>query len=191
MERLSKIAIYLGMGIAITVFSLFLLSIVPHLVDQFDREWGMNSISEEEVLEKLQRTDSFQTFIEKYPDHGVYFDPNRNGGRLTLTAMNFETFNQLNLELRYSVNDGYRELREDVSCSNNLKNFDYRIRGTLASQFIEKVNCLDGDGLVSATSPLVDENGFPVPIKEPHGEMVYDYACGDNTSLDNGICIVD
>jgi hypothetical protein len=35
----------------------------------------------------------------------------------------------------------------------------------LVVQFIEKVNCLSGYGLVDAPSNLIDENGNPVPIK--------------------------
>ncbi len=191
MERLSKIAIYMGMAIALSVFALFLMSILPHMLDQFERDWDIFSISQEEVMEKFENSDSYKIFVEKYPEHGVYFDPDRNGGRMELTAMNFETFNELNLELRYYQRDGIPEFREEIRCSNDLHNVNYHIRGTLVTQFIEKVDCLNGDGIVSATSPLVDENGFPVPISEPDGVGVYNYACGDGTTFEDGICIVD
>ena len=192
MERLSKIAIYLGMAIALSIFVLFVISIMPHTIDQLNREWGdVIPISKEEVMEKFQNTESYKIFNEKYPDNGVYLDLDRNGGRLELTAMNFETFNELRLELRYYPNNGGEDVREEISCSNDLHDVYYQIRGSLASQFIEKVDCLSGNGLVSATSPLVDEDGFPLPIREPSLGGVYNYACGVGTTFDEGICIVD
>ena len=180
------------MGIAISVFTLFTLSIVPYLVDQISNNWNdVIPLSEEEVMKKFQNTESYITFIEKYPDHGLYVNLDRNGGRIELTAMNFETFNELRLELRYYNNNGNDSVREDVSCSNDLKDVHYQIRGSLASQFIEKVDCLSGNGLVSATSPLVDGDGNPVPIREPYGESSYALACDSSSSFEDGICIVN
>ena len=182
----------MGMGIALSIFVLFVISIMPHIVDQINNRWDeVIPISEEEVMEKFQNTESYKIFNEKYPDNGVYLDLDRNGGRLELTAMNFETFNELRLELRYYPNNGNDSVREEVSCSNDLHDVYYQIRGSLASQFIEKVECLSGDGLVSATSPLVNDKGYPVPIREPHESGVYNYNCGDGTSFEDGICIVN
>ena len=192
MERLSRIAIYMGMAIALSIFVLFVISIMPHTIDQLNREWGdVMPISKETAMEKFQNTESYKIFNEKYPDNGVYLDLDRNGGRLELTAMNFETFNELRLELRYYPNNGGEDVREEISCSNDLHDVYYQIRGSLASQFIEKVDCLAGDGLVTAPSPLVDDDGIPLPIREPSPGGGYNYACGDGTTFDEGICIVN
>jgi len=192
MERLSKIAIYMGMGIAISIFVLIVISIMPHIIDQINDRWNkVIPLSKQEIMEKFENTESYILFVEKYPDHGRYIDLDRNGGRIELTAMNFETFNELRLELRYYKNHGNDDVREEISCSNDLKDVYYQIRGSLASQFIEKVNCLSGDGLVSATSPLVDNNGYPVPIREPDGTASYARACGPDATFEEGICIVD
>ena len=52
---------------------------------------------------------------------------------------------------------------------------NYHIRGTLATQFIEKIDCLDGPGLVDAPSNLIDEHGYPVPIRiDPQVTVDYD-----------------
>lgn len=46
---------------------------------------------------------------------------------------------------------------------------------TLTTQFIEKVDCLSGSGIVDAPSNLIDENGNPVPIKNnPRVTIDYD-----------------
>ena len=130
-----------------------------------------------------------KAFNKKYPNHGVYLDLDRNGGRMELTAMNFETFNKLHLELRYYQNDD--QLREEVSCQNQLLDHYNQIRGSLASQFIENVDCLSGDGLIAPPSPLIDKNGTPIP--EPSGPYIDGNGsdCGVGTTFRDGICIVN
>lgn len=192
MERLSKIAICLGMGIAASVFILFVISIVPHIVDQVDNHWNeVIPVSKQEIMENFENIESYKIFVEKYPDHGRYLDLDRNGGRLELTAMNFETFNELRLELRYDKNRNNGDVREEISCSNDMKDVHYQIRGSLASQFIEKVNCLSESGLVFATSPIVNNNGYPVPIREPDGTPSYSRICGDGAVFEDGLCLVN
>ena len=164
---------------------------MPHIADQINNRWDEVTlpISEEELMKKFHAAESYQVFIEKYPDHGRYLDLDRNGGRLELQVMNFETFDTLRLELRYYQNDG--QLREEVSCQNQILDQYQQIRGSLSSQFIKNVDCLSGEGLIAAPSLLTDEDGNLVP--EPSGPYIDAYApaCGDGTTLHEGICIAD
>lgn len=182
MERLSKIAIYLGMGIASAVFVLFLISILPHIVDVLERDWVnvIPSKSEQEIKEILYNHESYKVFVNKYPEYGEYYRGHGGGsGSLEVMAMNFETHNTLSLELNF--NNNAESINEQVRCFNDNLDFNYHVRGSLAKQFIEKVSCLDGDGIITSPSPLVDKNGNPIP-----------YICGSDADYNSstGECVI-
>lgn len=190
MEKLTKIAIYTGMTIAISIFILFVISILPYIVDQIRDNWDeILPISKEEVLQKFYKTESYQAFIKKYPQNGRYIDIDDNRGRLEISAMNFETLNVIRLELRYYSSDD--NVREEVICSNDKYDMNYRVRGSLAVQFIEKVECITGDGLVRTSSPLDLKNNEPIPERIVDKNYSYNYDCGDGTTFDEGICLVN
>ena len=166
MERLSKIAIYMGMAIACSIFVMFAISVMPHVASQIEDGLGdaLDGKSSEEIKKLLYETDSYRAFSAKYPDNGEYYDSHRNGyGRLEVTAMNFESYNTLHLYLEYDARA--ESVSEEVRCVNQKDNKNYFIRGTLAVQFIENIDCLSGAGLVDVPSNLVDEDGNSVPIQ--------------------------
>lgn len=166
METLSKIAIYMGMVIACSIFVMFTISIMPHVVSQIENNWedALPGKSDAEIKKLFYETSSYKAFSTKYPDNGEHYTSYGNGyGRLEVTAMNFESYNMLHLSLEYDRRTD--SVEEEVRCENQKTNQDYSIRGTLATQFIEKVDCLSGSGIVDAPSNLIDENGNPVPIK--------------------------
>ena len=166
MERLSKIVIYMGMAIASSIFVLFLISILPYIANQIENNWEdvIPGKSDEEIKELFYGTDSYKAFVDRYPENGEYYDLYGNGyGRLEVTSMNFESYNTLLLELEYDKRTD--SIKEEASCYNQADEHNYYVRGTLARQFIEKIDCLDGPGIVSAPSPLIDENGKSVIIE--------------------------
>lgn len=166
MERLSKIAIYLGMFIASSVFVLVLISILPHVVDTLQNNWDdiLPGKSDEDIKSIFYETKSYKTFVNKYPENGKYYDSYGNGyGSLKVTSMNFDSYNTLKLELHYDRRTD--SVKEEVTCYNQADNRNYRIKGTLTTQFIEKIDCLNGPGNVAAPSPLIDEDGNPVNIE--------------------------
>ena len=135
-------------------------------MNQIENNWDdvIPGKTDEELKAIFYDTESYKAFVSKYPENGEYFDSYGNGGgRLDLTAMNFESYNTLRLELDY--NKKTESIREEANCYNQIDERNYHIRGTLATQFIEKIDCLDGPGLVDAPSDLIDENGNPVPIE--------------------------
>ena len=176
METLSKIAIYMGMTIACSIFVLFVISIMPHIIDQMNNRWDdvLPGKSNDELKAIFYETESYKAFNNKYPENGEYFRPYGDGrGSLEVTAMNFESYNTLRLELEYDKKTD--SVREDVSCNNQIDNLNLYIRGTLATQFIEKIDCLDGSGIIDAPSNLVDDNGNPVPIRSNQQAVIIDY----------------
>ncbi|QLH06469.1 hypothetical protein [Nitrosopumilus ureiphilus] len=101
---MSKIAIYMGMAIACSIFVLFVISIMPHIVNQIENNWDdvLPGKSDEEIKALFYETKSYKAFIDKYPENGEYFDSYGDGyGRLEITAMNFESYNTLQLSLEY------------------------------------------------------------------------------------------
>ena len=164
----------MGMAIACSIFVLFVISITPHIVNQLQNDWDdiVPGKSHEELKAILHDTESYKTFINKYPENGEWFDSHGNGeGRLEVTAMNFESLNTLRLELDYDKRTD--SVREEINCYNQIDERNYRIRGSLASQFIEKIPCLNGPGIVAAPSPLVDDNGNAVHVEAfPEKEIV-------------------
>lgn len=156
----------MGMSIGAAVFVMFVISIMPHLVNTIENNWDdiIPSKSDEEIKALFYDMESYKTFVKKYPENGEYYNSYGNGqGRIEITAMNFESYNTLQLELEYDKRTD--SVREEVTCYNQIDDRNYRIRGTLATQFIEKINCLDGSGIVSAPSPLIDKDGNPVNIE--------------------------
>ena len=173
MERLSKIAIYMGMTIACSIFVLFVISIMPHIMNQIQNNWDdvIPGKSDEALKAIFYETQSYQTFVKTFPEHGEWFDSYGNGeGRLEVTAMNFESLNTMRLELDYDRQT--KSVREEINCYNQTDNSNYNIRGSLTAQFIEKISCLDGPGIVDAPSPLIDEHGNPVHV-EIQPKVVY------------------
>ena len=167
MERLSKIAIYMGMAIACSIFAMFAISIIPDVVSQVEHDWedALPDKSDEEIKRLFYETDSYKAFNAKYPDNGEYYDSYGNGrGSLEVTAMNFESYNTLHLRLEYDKRTD--SVTEDVRCENQKNDQIYSVRGTLAARFIENIDCLNDAGLIDAPSNLVDKDGNPVPIRD-------------------------
>lgn len=183
MEILPKIAIYTAIAVGITFFILFLIIALPHIVQDSARQWDEafgSKKSDEELKTMFYETESYKAFLEKYPEAGEFYRARDNGeGRMEITAMNFETFNTLTLELRYNKYD--ESINEEISCDNRGSDIHFQVRGSLAKQFIEESDCLYGDGIIAPPSPLIDGNGHSVP-----------YPCGDDARIDSksDACII-
>lgn len=175
METLSKIAIYMGMAIACSIFVMFTISIMPHIINEIENHWEytLPVKSDEEIKKLFYETTSYKSFNVKYPENGEYYHLHGNGhGTLEVAAMNFESYNVLRLTLEYDRRSD--SIEEYISCENQKNDQYYFLRGTLATQFIEKVDCLSGSGLVDAPSNLIDEDGNIVPIKNSSRGVIFD-----------------
>ncbi len=149
MERLPKITIYLAIGIGLTIFSLFLFSILPHIIENSSRDWerALGNIMTEEDLKALFYAESAYTvFKEKYPNATESFKSRGQGeGRLYLIMYNYTNLNEIRLEIHY---DSYRQnVSTDISCQISIPGNERDMRRTVdgdgAVDFIEKVDCLN------------------------------------------------
>ena len=152
MERLSRFAICLGIGVGLTFFVLFLVAALPGILDSSVREWerlDKSGTGEEELRVKFSEHPAYAAMYERYPDANEEFDYyGRGDGSMTVGVMNFETDAQLTLSMYY---DRHRDsIRADTRCSTPSDHRD--IDGLFAEDFIRATDCLEpvgGDGTVA------------------------------------------
>lgn len=164
MERLPRFALYLAIGVGITIFVLFLVSILPFIIeDSWDRWKRLDrmNMSPDEIYSKMTAHPAYLAMYEVYPDakeEFVYRD--RGDASLQAGVMSFETQNQLILDLDYSTHQD--RTRAYVYCSVGGDHRTMSADGIFAEGFIRNTDCLGaagtGDGGKQATiAPAVAE----------------------------------
>ena len=147
MERLSKFAIYLGIGIGVTFFILFLIAALPSIIESSVDQWerlDKNDNSEEELRIKFQEHPAYTAMYERFPDakeeityHG------RGNGNMRVGVMNFENNHQLILDLHY--NSYENKVNANAHCNTNFDRHRMNADGLFAEDFILNTNCLDAE----------------------------------------------
>lgn len=164
MERLPRFALYLAIGIGITVFVLFLVSILPFIIEDSWREWkrlDRSSRSQDEVYSTIITHPAYRAMYEVYPDAKEEFTYRDSGGAsLQVGVMSFETQNQLVLSLHYSAYD--TDIDASVYCSVGESRRELSTYGLFVEDFIRNTDCLEAvdtaDGGKQATAvPMVAE----------------------------------
>lgn len=141
MELLPKIAIILGMVIGVTFFGMIMYMMIPDMIDHNRWDRLAEPISEESLVKKLSVLDSYQMFVEKYPENGIQIRTYDNGGgEIRLNAMNFTSLTQVELELDYNARED--NIRQDLECRNDHIDWRLHLRGPLIAAFLENVDCL-------------------------------------------------
>ncbi len=150
MERLSKFAIYLGIGIGVTVFVLFLIAAVPSILENSVRDWerlDRGTHSEEELRAKFAEHPSYEAMYERFPDAKEDFTHyGRGDGSMRVGVINFENNNQLILELDY--HDHGDKVRARAYCETESDRDGLYADSLFAEDFIRNTDCLeltDGD----------------------------------------------
>ena len=164
MERLPRFALYLAIGIGMTVFALFLFSILPFIIENSWDEWkrlDKRDMSRDEIYSIMTTHPAYLAMYEMYPDakeEFVYRD--RGDASLQAGVMSFETQNQLILDLDYST---YQDrTRAYVYCNVDEDHRTMSADGIFAEDFIRNTDCLEAagtaDGSKQATAvPAVAE----------------------------------
>ena len=144
MERLPKIGISVGIGIALVFFSLFLVTIIPHIISNSQRDWNdilTPKLTDDEVMQIFSNEIVYSKFKEKYPDASeVLQNHNNKNTHIELTAMNFTTFHYITLNMNYDT----RNQNLDYSIKCDLSGGDRlpSARDTLAVLYLEYTQCL-------------------------------------------------
>ena len=146
MERLTKIAFYVGIGIAVSVFALFLISFLPFMIGNAGNEWerlGDTGRSDGETLAKFQEHPAYVAMYERFPgavEKVAYHED--GGGSMEVGAMNFENNSQLVLHMYAYSND----VGADATCINDAMGRQTHINDLFAESFIRNTDCLDAVG---------------------------------------------
>ena len=150
MEKLPKIAIYLAIGIGVTIFGMFLYSILPHMIQNSSNDWeraiGGMSETDEKVLALFEAHPAYIAFYEIYPDAKQELNSRGRGdGNLQVGIMNFDTGNQLLLEMYYDKwNDSVHvNVRCNVMDDNGDRHRNLHADGLFTEDFIRNIDCLD------------------------------------------------
>jgi len=158
MNNLQKFTWYLGLGMGITVFALFLHSYLPHMINNYDWEQVEKTlISTDYMKNQLESHSSFKAFKERYPDATIEFAKGKRGVSYELAIGNFTSNTSLILTMDYQGYEG--KTRVDVSC----KLFDNSIRGTnisgaLATQYIKENTCME----FGVTGPVIKTGNLKI-----------------------------
>lgn len=144
MERLVKIGIVIAIAIGLIFFSLFLITIIPHIVSNTQRDWGdilTPKLTNDDAMKIFSNEQVYSKFKEKYPEASeVLKNHNNRNARMELTAMNFTSFHYITLNMDYDI----RNQMLDYSIRCNLAG-DERLpsaRDTLAILYLEYTQCL-------------------------------------------------
>ena len=137
MEIFKSIAYGTGIAIAISLFIFFLVSSVPHLID----EWDGNDLDREEALAFLQSEPSYLAMYERFPDAVERFTySEHNDGEMEVGVRNPDT--GMNLILRTYVR-GDVVSHTTVTCADGAGTQEEYVRGLFAEKFIKTTDCLD------------------------------------------------
>ena len=143
MERLTKTAFCVGIGMAVSLFALFMVAALPDIIKSAANQWdelGDTGKSEAEVLARFQGHPAYAAMYERFPD-AVEEVTYRGNGRSSMDvgAMNFESGSQLVLGMSI-YNDN---VDIGVTCTSDARDGSTHIDGLFAESFIRNTDCLD------------------------------------------------
>ena len=146
MERLTKIAFYVGIGIAVSVFALFLIWSLPVVIGHTGNQWERlgntdTDRSNGETLAKFQEHPAYVAMYERFPgavEKVEYLED--GGGSIEVGAMNFENNGQLVLHMYYIYSN---DVHAEVTCMNDAMDRQTHVDDLLAERFIRNTDCLE------------------------------------------------
>ena len=142
-----KAGITMGMVFAGFLMIIFGISLLPDVIDDYDRVQTLNQSDEE--LEKLfTESKEYAAFAERFPDYVAEFYRGSSNARFQMGALNPETGNSLMMEMHYHGHNG-NYIEKDIRCERMIYDerghyeFQDYERGVLVKLYIESTKCLD------------------------------------------------
>lgn len=145
MEKITKSAIYLGMGVVSALFVLFLIVAVPHMLDDALDRWekmgAPDDAAEQELRTKFQEHPAYKAMYERFPDAKEELEYYSNQGQIKVGVMNFETNSNLILHMDYT------EWRDTITihaeCVTNSEVTSKSADSLFVEDFIKRTDCVD------------------------------------------------
>lgn len=156
---------YAKIGICAGIAALVIFSVIATIgsSEEITENWKRITIDKDKMMEKMRVLPSVILFTEKYENHYYQEHTNRHNVGIELRATNFETGNEMELNVHYDIRDERIEERTRCDIDDNIhrKNLGYnsefdeftngylqqllkegRAEGNFAHDFIKFTNCL-------------------------------------------------
>jgi len=168
MHKLHKFIIFLGIGMGVTLFSLLLFAVLPSIIQNAGSDWEqiVNSgyQSDEKLLAIFESHPAYIAMYETYPDAKQELNSRgRGNGILQVGIMNFETNNQLVLEMYHDKRNDSINVNARCHTMNDERNL--YADGLFTEDFIKNTNCLDIIGEITDTEVTMHSSGDVVTLE--------------------------
>ena len=139
MERLLKIGIAITIAIGLIFFSLFIITIIPYIVSNTQRDWEdilTPKLINDDAMEIFSNDQIYLKFKEKYADASeVLKNHNNKNARVELIAMNFMSFHYIILNMEYDIRN--QMLDYSIRCNLTVEEGLPSARDVLAILYLE------------------------------------------------------
>ena len=135
MERIQRLAYYLGIGMTATLFILLLIMVVPNLV----QDTGFVDRTDDEILEMFAAHPAYLAMYERYPGAVEEFEAyGRGEGSLRVGMMDFESGAQLILRMNVHGHNVYAS----IECV-DTEEPRVAVDGLFVAEYIGSTDCLE------------------------------------------------
>jgi len=144
MDRWQKFAYCLAVGMAVSIFAMFLHSYLPVMIN--NNNWDRVEqilITSDYMKEKMESHMAFQAFHERYPNAVTEFNKHGNyGASYELAIGNFTSNHSFTLKMDYQTN-GDKVMVSAVCDKFGTSSKSTGVRGAITTQFIKENTCLE------------------------------------------------
>lgn len=148
MITLRRITYGVGITIAISVFVLFVYSVVPQMIQH--SSWDqLDGPTEEEMIEKFHGHPGYIAFYERFPDtkEELSYNKKNNHGEMLIGIRNSETGAELVLQLNYNQYTDHVNVHINCHVVNSserpIAQSTLHANGLFVVDFIEYTDCLE------------------------------------------------
>lgn len=189
----------IGIWVAIVAIGITMSFFTVNSSQELKYEYGRLFVNPQEMYDKLATTGTADAFIEKFPYFYEDFEIRKDGsGRLELYAINNQTGNRIELDIRYDQDDD--KMRENIHCNYNHRYYQLQEQAFFAmssgSNSMREpapepfYPYLEGNARDQFVKDFI-ENTDCMLIPEPvENDKVINEHCGIGTTYLDGMCLV-
>ncbi|MCE2509282.1 MAG: hypothetical protein J4G04_08365 [Nitrosopumilaceae archaeon] len=136
MEAVKRVTYYVGIGISVTLFGLWLAMVVPGMVGNLH----LDNATEEEYLALFRGHAAYVAMYERFPnavEEFIYHDNGREG-EMRVGVRNHDSGTELVLSLS---SYGAESVHAGVGCESKNRQVEW-VTGLFAADFIKRTDCL-------------------------------------------------
>ena len=150
MERLTKLVIYLGIGMSVTLFGLLMVTVLPPIIEGAERGWNnlQKNPSEEEIMVMFEQHPAYVAMYERFPNATQEAEFEKHGGAtLRVGVINTENNNQLIVNMHYQ--EYTNSVSANLSCMSKSGIQYDNIDSLFADDIIKTTDCLESKDVIA------------------------------------------